>query len=289
MGKISLLPKQDAYISEWYPQDKFGSSIALFISQYQQLGDNYRSLIKFDLTEIPSSYTIEEAVLELSIYRNESQTKTNIFIYQLLEDWQEDLVTWHNSPPINMTTYSTITIEKEPFAKKVFLDLTALVNSWYRGEVPNYGLLLKGEEQINSLIAFYSRNYSNKAFQPILHISYKENNEMIEKEELFIPEYPPYAPLDASTPIPLWGKRQATFLVKNASNSCNVEALIQISYSDNPDETFFNTGNWMPLKRAGYPGEGVALTTTDTAEYARVLVKGEGGETIYVWAYVDEK
>jgi len=81
----------------------------------------------------------------------------------------------------------------------------------------------------------------------------------------------------------------ATFMVENLSNSWCVEAKLQLGYSDCPDYTFFDAGPWVPLKAKGYPGEGIVLTSTDAAEYARVLIRGEGGECLLVHPRTKER
>ncbi|NLB87724.1 MAG: hypothetical protein GX790_00645 [Syntrophomonadaceae bacterium] len=43
MAQLSLLPFQDTYVSEWYNTQNFGNNTALFLSQYLQPGDDYRS------------------------------------------------------------------------------------------------------------------------------------------------------------------------------------------------------------------------------------------------------
>lgn len=286
MAKLSLLPFQDTYISEWYNRKNFGSNIALFLNQYLQPGDDYRSLMQFDLRAIPVTATIDKAVLELTMYRNEVKDKSaTIFVHHLLDNWHQFSVTWNNQPPLSKLPDAALTIKNTTPLGKIYIDITELVKGWYEGSIPNNGLILKGNELMNGLIAFRSTNFTDSNTWPLLNISYINGNlETIDKEELIIPEYPPYAPLEASTPIPLGPRKQATFLIKNASESCNVQAIIQVGYSNDPNETFFNEGSWVNLKPELYPGEAIALSTTASAEYARVLVKGDGGEKVYVWA-----
>lgn len=286
MAQLSLLPFQDTYVSEWYNTENFGNNIALYISQYLQPGDDYRSLLQFDLRAIPAISTIEKAVLELTMYRNETQDiPVTISVHRLLGSWNQFSVSWINQPPAYKIPDATITIDNSTPLGKIYIDITELVKGWYDGSIPNNGLLLKGNEAMNDLIGFRSTRFEDSSTWPILHINYINGIiETIDKEELIIPEYPPYAPLEASTPIPLGPRKQATFLVKNASESCNVQAIIQVGYSNDPNETFFNEGFWVSLKPEAYPGEAVALSTTASAEYARILVKGDGGERVYVWA-----
>lgn len=286
MAKLSLLPFQDAYVSEWYADTNFGSSIALFVSQYLQPGDDYRSLLQFGLGQIPPSSTIEEAVLELTMYRNEvSGTPVTISAHRLLNRWNQFSVYWNNQPPAQLDIEGSVIIASEDPLGKVYLDLTKTVRGWYDGSIPNNGILLKGNEQMNDLVAFRSTNFADSNTWPLLQVHYV--NGIVNEcgpETLIIPHCPPYAPLEASAPIPLAPRKQATFLVKNATDCRHVKAMVQVSYSNDAEASFFDASDWITLKSQGYPGEAAALTTSDTAEYARVLVKGEGGETIYVWA-----
>ena len=153
----------------------------------------------------------------------------------------------------------------------------------YDGSIPNHGLLLKGNERNNDLVGFRSTNFEDRDAWPILHIKYADKLKTYEKETLVIPAPSQCAPLEASTPIPLGARTKATFLIKNDSDCGHVRVMLQVGYCDDPLAVFFDIGPWVHLNPSGYPGEAVALSTDDAAEYARVLVKGEGGETLLVW------
>ena len=285
MATLSLLPFQNTYISKWYANKNFGSQIALFVSQYLKPGDDYRSLLYFSLDKIPVTSTIEEAILELTTYRNEvSGSPINVTAHRLLNNWNQNGVTWANQPKMAETPDGIVTIFGEPPPEKLSLDITDLVQGWYDGSIPNYGLLLKGNEKNNDLVGFRSTNYEDREAWPLLHIKYTDGKlKTYAKETLVVPDPSQCAPLEASTPIPLGAKTKATFLIKNDSDCEHVRVMLQVGYCDDPLATFFDIGSWVHLKPSDYPGEAVALSTDDAAEYARVLVKGEGGETVLVW------
>lgn len=285
MAKVSILPFQDAYISEWYASQNFGSEIALFVSQYLKPGDDYRSLLQFNLDKIPPAHIIEEAILELTVYRNEvSRLPINITVHRLLNKWNQYSVTWNNQPKAKTVPDGTVIIFSDLQEEKVRINITDLVRGWYDGSIPNYGLLLKGNESHNNLVGFRSTNYEEREAWPELHIKFANDKlKTYDMETLVIPHPSRGVPLEASTPILLGARTKATFLVKNDSHSEHVRVMLQVGYSDDPLETFFNIGSWTHLKPRGYPGEAVALSTDDAAEYARVLAGGKGGERILVW------
>lgn len=285
MAVLSILPFQDSYISEWYAHSNFGSSIALFVSQYIQSGDDYRSLLQFNLNQIPPASTIEKAVLELTVYRNEvSNPPITLGAFRLLNCWSQYSVTWNNQPKSEDSPDGVLTINTGSPEGKVFVDVTSLVRGWYNGSIPNHGLLLKGNEQSNNLLAFRSTNFCDSNNWPLLHIDYVNGIlNTFEMETLVIPKCRPYAPIEASAPVALAPRNKVTFLVRNSSDSHCVKALVQVSYSNDYDAVFFNDGLWVELKPQGYPGEAIALSTVAAAEYARVLVRGQGKEIIEVW------
>jgi hypothetical protein len=285
MAKVSILPFQDTYVSEWYANNNFGDEIALFISQYLKPGDDYRSLLQFDLNIIPPASTIEEAILELTAYRNElSGMPINVTVHRLLGGWNQHSVTWNNQPETKPAPDGVGTIFSGPPNETVCIDITDLVQGWYDGSIPNHGLLLKGNERNNNLVGFRSTNFEERDTWPVLHIKFADGKlKTYTKETLVIPDPSHSVPLEASTPIPLGGQTKATFLVKNDSDGPHVQVMLQVGYSDNPLDTFFDSGAWVNLKPSGYPGEAVAISTDEAAEYARVLARGRGGERVLVW------
>ncbi|MDD3024723.1 MAG: DNRLRE domain-containing protein [Syntrophomonadaceae bacterium] len=290
MASITLLPSQDAYISEWYAEQNFGSSIALFVSQYKQPGDDYRSLLQFDLKCIPPTSTIEKAELKLTMYRNEvNSAGVCVNVHRLLNNWCHCTVKWNNQPPFYPNCDGSVFIGNTTPLGLQTIDITKLVKGWYDGSIPNNGLLLMGNEAMNDLVAFRSSNYSYSNAWPMLKIKFVDG--ILTKyrpQEITIP-CPPDCPIIESDPINLGPREKATFMITNASDSPCVKVKVQVGFEDCPDAVFFDAGQWHKLDPQGYPGEAIALSTTDASELARVLVWGEGGETVMVFPRTREE
>ncbi|MDD2586835.1 MAG: DNRLRE domain-containing protein [Syntrophomonadaceae bacterium] len=287
MAVFTLLPYQNTYIAEWYPTTNFANRKALFLSRYLRNGDIYRSLIQFDLQQIPPLSTIETAELELTMYRNEVTKSTTVTAHRLLSNWTGNQVVWNTQPNYSAEPDSEILISPKTLSTQR-INITSLVKGWHNGSIPNNGILLKGNEEINSLIAFCSSNHHNSSEWPKLHINFVSGIlSCYEKEELKVPHYPE-TPIIASTPIPLGSRKQASFLIVNMSNSPSIKVRLQVGYDYNESSTFFDTGPWVHLKRSEYPGEAIALTTFEAAEFARVLIIGSGGENINVYPRTKE-
>jgi hypothetical protein len=284
MATLIYTASQDSYISEWYPQQNFAASNTLFTGQYLRSGDIYRSLLKFDLSDIPRGCSIEEAELQLFLTRNEAGSeKISITVHYLLNYWNQNYVTWANQPLFNAHPDGAVSINKDTPEGFLSIDISNLVARWYNGSIINNGIILRGEESSNALVGFSSSNSANSQQWPRLRIRYVMGvMEAYEKEILFIPERPA-APYAESTPIRLGARNMATFMVANLSDSDYVRVRPQVSFTGNTEKVFFNAGPWQKLEPQGYPGEGLAITVQDAAEYARVLAWGAGGEALIVY------
>ncbi len=166
----NITPLKDAYISQYYPNQNFGSSSFLYISQYQQIGDDYRSLLQFPLGSIPSGRRIVSARLRLTVYRNEIPSGRSIraSLRRVLQFWNESTVTWNNQPRSLSVFSFRISSARRP-GSTITLDITSLVRRWYSGRSSNLGIMLRGNERINSLVGFYS---SESSRAPRLIVNY---------------------------------------------------------------------------------------------------------------------
>lgn len=177
MTELTLPSFQEAYVAEYYPCKNFGCSTGLFVSRYLQIGDIYRSLIEFDLCtpcrEIPITCIIEEAYLNLWVYRNElsPSCSINLKIFSLLSDWREDMVTWNNQPEIPVNPDVIYPISSGVFGA-ISINVSDLVKGWHDGSITNSGILIKGDEDANNLVGFYSKDFPNNNFWPKLFIKF---------------------------------------------------------------------------------------------------------------------
>ncbi len=165
-----ITPIKDAYISQYYPNQNFGGSSYLYISQYKQSGDDYRSLLQFSLKSIPAHRRIISAYLQLTIYRNEIPYGSSIraSLRRNLRYWRESTVTWNNQPGSRRVFNFRINSARSP-GSTITLNVTSLVRRWYRVRSSNLGIMLRGNEYKNSLVGFYSGE-SGKA--PKLIVNY---------------------------------------------------------------------------------------------------------------------
>lgn len=161
----TLIPIQDAYISEFYQNQNFAFSPFLYFGQYQHTGDSYRALLQFPLRAIPKHRRIELAQLQFTVYRNEfpTGTLTNSSIKRPLEPWYAGSVTWNNQPRSKLV-YTFLTSWADTPGNVISNDITFLVRSWLDGSKRNFGLLLEGDESMNALLGLFSSDRRHPPF-----------------------------------------------------------------------------------------------------------------------------
>jgi|GEM_PF-2247475 hypothetical protein len=161
----TLIPIQDAYISQYYANQNFAFSPFLYFGQYKQLGDSYRTLLQFPLRAIPKHRRIELAQLQFTVYRNEFPTGTLTYssLKRPLEPWDAGCVTW-NDQPRSKLVYTFLSSWADTPGTVIYNDITFLVRSWLDGSKPNYGLLLEGDESANALLGLFSSDRHHPGF-----------------------------------------------------------------------------------------------------------------------------
>lgn len=181
MGNMELTPTHDIYIAEAFPDRNFNGANALFVGRYQKAGDIYRSLLIFDLTSINSKaapgFEVKSAYLKINIFRNEVPSepgKAYIGVYRLVEDFDKDAATWNTQPDSAPYPAGAAVVNKR-FTGSLEIDVTRLVKGWADGTFRNLGMVLKGSEDINGIIASGSSRASDASLHPRLVINFSGN------------------------------------------------------------------------------------------------------------------
>lgn len=287
MATVVFTPTEDVYISQYYYNQNFWGASYLFCGQYSGSNDIYRSLLRFDLSSIPASSTINKAILKLYIFRNDAPGVTKqINVYTALKDFSKYTATYANQPQIGGSPASSLTIDAQLNTYLEF-DLTSLVRGWYSGGVPNNGIVVTGLETSSALIAFFSKEYDNSTVWPLLEIDYNRGVNI---------EYPVEIVTTGETwqgsrAIPL-GPRTLSFSVANTGDTNDAAVGLEISRDG---------VNWSwvafliisgviiltPLPASGYTGDSAIVFNTSgySGAYARITYvrrDGHGPTTLAI-------
>jgi len=178
---IYFASQKDAYISQYFANSNFGDVPYLYTNKYQSAGDEYESLLQFDFcsvpcNQVPPNSELNPNQLYLHIYRNEIPSCTRLYAYRIIQYWDESNVTWNTKPLVDYSSPVGYVDIAAGYFGQIIMDLDyTVVMGWYNGFYENNGLLLKCDEPNNSLIGFYSREFSNPDFRPKLSVCYYQN------------------------------------------------------------------------------------------------------------------
>ena len=163
-SRIILEPVADTFVTSTKPDANFGSLTDLQVGQ--QTDSQVATLLRFDLTTVPSSF-VESAILELFLTDVNNTNQANVFVAAASQAWAEDTVTW-NSKPNQKEAMASASIDAMPWYKA--WDVTEIVQACLDGKTPNYGLMLMAiPEQSDFLGRFASRE---GPYPPRLRIAY---------------------------------------------------------------------------------------------------------------------
>ncbi|MCX7680588.1 MAG: DNRLRE domain-containing protein, partial [Anaerolineae bacterium] len=135
-------------------------------------GKIVRSLVRFDLSSIPTGATINQATLRLYLvsswdYPNRTRTITT---YRIGSSWSESGVTWNNQPS-HAEAFGSAGVTHGAWGWYAF-DVTNLVRGWVNGTWPNYGIMLRGPEWSGTDSSWKSFATRESTYDPQLVITY---------------------------------------------------------------------------------------------------------------------
>jgi hypothetical protein len=165
----------DSYLSKPSPTTNYGSSASSYMGRGGTANDIFRSVIRWDFSDIPSGSTITAAVD--SHYYDLGSSCTNVSqdfdLYRLTRLWDEAEVSWNyaeRNPDVSWTTaggdYSNLIISTSVGYPNGWLTVSGLetaVQNWVDGNWSNYGCIWRHTDETgnNSCKVFYTCEHAS--------------------------------------------------------------------------------------------------------------------------------
>jgi hypothetical protein len=169
----------DAYLDEDKPDDNKGNSNDMDVRT--EAGKQRRSLIRFDVSTLPSGTTGMTAILSLYV-DNEKNLPLKVSAHALGESWRESETTWRDRDAAAGLAWSTpggtylptalSTTEITQKDIRFEWDVSLAVQDWVNNVTPNNGLLLIAPVGGDSEVEFSTRDDSHADEHPRLKICY---------------------------------------------------------------------------------------------------------------------
>ena len=165
----------DAQILQGYPAVNYGKTNRMWAGYDTFLDPDgliARSMVRFNLSTIPSQSTIISASLRLRLmgtYDFAGATRL-ITTYRVTESWNESTVTWDTAPGYAEAYGSAVIGHGEGVFGWYSFPVTSLVQAWIDGTHINHGFMVRGPEQSGASWRSFSTREGEHP--PRLEISY---------------------------------------------------------------------------------------------------------------------
>jgi hypothetical protein len=195
---IAIPAEADTYVASERPDENFGAD-ALFLG-YNQTDGGFgaqRILMAFDVERfVPPGSLVHEARLQLRLIFSSpaGDAPMPAELRPLASAWDEESVTWNDQPE-----WSPVESEADVGSAQDWYewDVTTLAGNWANEVVPNYGLVIVGDETVQQRErAFYARETQTELW-PRLVIDYTVTGD----------DEPPVVTVD---PLPDYSRRTFT-------------------------------------------------------------------------------
>jgi Collagen triple helix repeat (20 copies) len=138
----------DANTASLFPNQNFGSSIALIVSR------DANTYLKFNLANLGPVNGTNISKTTLVLYTDAVVTAGTMDVYEVDGSWSEGSVTWSNAPQLGNKILSAVPVTQEGYLS---LDLTSTVQAWLNGDAANNGIALVPGPGGEILVSFDSK------------------------------------------------------------------------------------------------------------------------------------
>ena len=133
-------------------------SVRLFTWTNHGNNYNYRSLMKYQLTEIPTKAKINSAKLYFYAKNNgttegvpgspTSGTSNTVLLQKFTSSWQAATTSWYSQPNVDITSEKVLS-QSSSANQDYIVDITDFVQSWVNNPASNYGFVLRMQTEDN--------------------------------------------------------------------------------------------------------------------------------------------
>ncbi len=178
----------DTFIDSAATTTNYASNVEIKFGDSNGSASVWRTLIKFDLSSIPSSNTASSATLSLYISQRDSVNARTCHVYRTLRAWNESQATWNIwSTSNNWTTAgagsdgndadltnswgsSSFTASETAGTEKQFSLNISYINNFISGAWTNNGWLLRMQTETNDAYLMHSSSSATSSLRPKLVI-----------------------------------------------------------------------------------------------------------------------
>lgn len=169
---INLNSVADAQLSEYSSTLNNGTSNSMLIQTWGS-NNNYRGIIRFDISSIPSGATISSAEVKLQQIGTLGYQRT-INLHAVTAAWNESTITWSNFSGQFNSTASASHVLNYPSSTQGVWNVTSDIQAMVNGSLANNGWLIKdaNESEWGQYWTFGTREHAGSQYRPVLVVTY---------------------------------------------------------------------------------------------------------------------
>lgn len=179
-----LTASKDSYVNSTSADTNYGKSTSLRVGHViVPVTTNYRSLVAFNLSALPSDAVILSATLQL--YQT-SGSGFSVKAQALTGSWTETAVTWNNKPAGTTVDERNGGLDADSWFR---WDLTPMAIKWYDGSLTNNGVQIIFDMGTNNSRYFNSREATEN--QPELVVRYQLQKTFLVQGDTYVSQSSP--------------------------------------------------------------------------------------------------
>lgn len=170
----------DACITSINPDYNYGNVPNFYASAWTfggEFGIQW-SLLKFDLTQIPSSAIVIDAKLSLYYWQGSlpgHEGENASYLQKVLENWDEMSVTWNTKPSTTTVGEVYLLTSSNQTQDYPDINMTQFVSDWIGDPQNNFGMLFRlAVDSIYRSMLFASSDNSTASLRPKLVVTYRQ-------------------------------------------------------------------------------------------------------------------
>lgn len=172
MSTIVLPSMADTYIQQRQPNTNLSRRDRLVVGAERQPKNVYRSLLTFELSQLPSECEIVGAALKLFVERATLSSCISVEAYGITPDYDPSAVTWETAPQATASP-AAFTVNYCQARQFIEADVSELVrNSRTDGDPALLGILLTEADGDAGSVVFASGSDRDARYRPALVIQY---------------------------------------------------------------------------------------------------------------------
>lgn len=181
----------DTYIYSYTATTNYGTNAQIGVGEGDYGMARYmRSLVTFDLSDIPSGSAVSSVSLTLTVSQDFTDKSEQFCVYRIKRNWTESGATWNtyngsnawtssggwSSTDVDQTSLGCLTLgaaEPSGTALTWTLDATVVEEMITGGSLSNYGFMVKADNEFNDAYMFHSSSSATSGYRPKLVVVYE--------------------------------------------------------------------------------------------------------------------